>query len=155
MRKIFELVDIRGEKGCLQKLLYAPFKLDNTAGNGRGAKCSNVLISVNYDSMDSVGVEDECSLCLCCTGCVRECASCTHGGQEEATESLLRVLGLGGARSYAVNAATEYMKKEADDEAEEDSNEESEESEEEDGDSDDNFVGQVFDNFELVESEDD
>ena len=108
---------------------------------------------MNYDFTDSVSVEDECSLCVCCSGCVRQCASCIHGGQEEATESLLRVLG--SHESGAVKAATEYMKKEAEDEAEEDSNEESEESEEEDRDSDDNFVGQVFDNFELVESEDD
>ena len=108
---------------------------------------------MNYDFTDSVSVEDECSLCVCCSGCVRQCASCIHGGQEEATESLLRVLG--SHESGAVKAATEYMKKEAEDEAEEDSNEESEETEE-DKDSDESFGDmEVFnDGFELVESED-
>ena len=113
------------------------------------------IISVNYDSKESVAVDDECPLCVCCSGCVRQCTSCSHGGQEDATESLLRVLG--SAESEAVKAATEYMKKEAEDEAEEDSNEESEEDEEEDSDSDDSFVCdvEVFnDGFELVESAD-
>ena len=118
----------------------------------------NIIISVNYDSTDSVADGDECALCVCCSGCVRQCTSCSHGGQEEATESLLRVLG--SAESDAVKAATEYMKKEAEDEAEEDSNEESEESEEseeeeEEEDDDENLVCEVFnDGFELVESED-
>ena len=115
----------------------------------------NIIISVNYDSTDSVADGDECALCVCCSGCVRQCTACSHGGQEEATESLLRVLG--SAESDAVKSATEYMKKEAENEAEEDSNEESEESEEEEEeeDGDENLVCDVFnDGFELVESED-
>ena len=114
---------------------------------------------MNYDSTDSVAVEDECSLCMCCSGCVRQCTSCSHGGQEEATESLLRVLG--SAESDAVKSATEYMKKKAEYEAEEDSNEESDDSEEEkekeeeEEDNDENLVHDVFnDEFELVQSED-
>ena len=34
MRKIFQSVDNGEEESCLQELLYAPFKLENYAGNG-------------------------------------------------------------------------------------------------------------------------
>ena len=33
VRKIFQSVDNGEEESCLQELLYAPFKLDNYAGN--------------------------------------------------------------------------------------------------------------------------